>query len=101
MTTSSAATQTEATEGFWANSAKCFKKIFSAYSSKDATRQEKALAIIIPLLGLLMLVFLGLLIALFLRKRYLKSKLNKTPSGTPADDGPASPDLIQRPSSAI
>ncbi len=68
--------------------------------------EKKALAIILPVLLLLAIIFLILLVVLFARKRYLKSKLNKTPGSAPPDgDSDASinlssPDLIARPASA-
>jgi hypothetical protein len=82
-------------------------KLFSdLFDFSSMNPQKRALAYILPILGVLAIVFLGLLIVLFLRKRHLKAKLNQTPGSAPADSdgegstGLASPDLIARPSSA-
>lgn len=73
------------------------------YNSNDPN--QRALAIVLPLLGCLALLFLGLIIFLLVRKRQLKAKLNETPTESPAistssSTTPASPDLIARPTSA-
>lgn len=79
------------------------KDLYTNFNAKTTT--EKAMAVLIPIILVVVIIFAVLLVNLFMKKRALKAKLNKTPEGSPpSSDSEVSiekADIIPRPSSVV
>lgn len=78
------------------------KSLYTKFDDKSGT--DKAVAVLLPIICIVTIVFAILIINLLVRKRALKAKLNKTPEGSPCSDSEVSiekADIIPRPSSVV
>ena len=79
------------------------KNLYTNFNAKSNT--DKAIAVLLPIVLVVTIVFAVLLVNLFVNKRALKAKLNKTPEGSPpSSDSEVSiekADIIPRPSSVV
>jgi hypothetical protein len=74
------------------------KGLYTNYSTNTA--DQRTIAIALPVIALIVLVFLALLITLIVKRRQLKAKLNQVPDGSPPVSI-AQAEIIPRPSSVV
>lgn len=88
-------------KSFFQESHEYVSSLYNDFHHNSASQQ--AIAVALPVGGAILVFSIILLILLFIRKRQLKAKFNKTPDGVPndSDSDISKPDLIPRPSSVV